>query len=147
MKKQPQKASDTYKSSSIETVAPGKLILMLYDGAIKFINEAKEAIEKPNSSERNRLINEKITKAHRIMVELRSCLNMSVPGEFAKTMKNLYEYMEDKLMIANAKREEKYLDEVLTTLKDIRDAWAEMLSKLGEGADPNVMTTSLSCTA
>ena len=139
-----KKASTCYKNISLETASPGKLILMLYDGSLKFISLAKKGFNSDSARESYEQINNNITRATNIISELKACLDMSVEGDFSGTMFNLYEYMEALLCQANIKKQIDPILEVEKILKEIRDAWAEMLAK---HEDPKVNTASLSCTA
>lgn len=138
------KAAKSYKKNSLETASPGKLILMLYDGALKFLDAAKAGFDEETTREINEKVNNNIGRAQEIIAELRACLDLSVEGEFAETLYNLYEYMEAKLAQANLKKEAEPLDEVRGRLLEIRNAWAEMLKKDDK---PEIETTSMSCSA
>ena len=138
------KAANSYKKNTLETASPGKLILMLYDGALKFIDAAKLGFQEKNTREFNEKINNNIARALEIIAELKACLDLSVPGDFPKTMYSLYEYMEDNLSFANVKKDEAPLNEVRARLLEIRNAWGEMLKK---NPEPDAETASISCSA
>ena len=138
------KAANSYKKNTLENASPGQLILMLYDGALKFIDAAKLGFKETKTREFNEKINNNISRALEIIAELKACLDLSVEGDFPKTMYSLYEYMEDNLSRANVKKEQAPLDEVRTRLLEIRNAWDEMLKK---NPEPDTQTTSISCSA
>jgi flagellar protein FliS len=119
-----------YQTQSVLTASPGQLVLMLYDGALKFINLAKEACKMPDEDPRRfELINVNIQKAQNIIVELQSNLNRDAGGELAVTLDRLYDYYERRLFEANIKKTVAPLDEVERFIKELRDAWSEMLRK------------------
>jgi len=126
----PQKAfASTYKSASVQTASPGQLVLMLYDGALRFMTQAQEGFVIQNTRERNEAINNNLIKAQNILAELQSSLDMKVEGEFPKTMFRLYDFMIRQLQSANIRKEAEPIKVVYGMLKDIRDAWEEMLKK------------------
>lgn len=114
-----------YKQTSVETASPEKLILMLYDGAIKFINQAKISMDEKNIEE----INKALIKTQNIISELIIGLNMDT-GEIARNLYNLYDYFQRRLVEANTKKDTGILDEVLGYLEELRDTWAEAAAKI-----------------
>ena len=109
-----------YKKTQIETADQGKLIMMLYDGAIKFVNKAIElmADKKANNIEK---IHKNIVKAQDIIMELMSSLNMEI--EFSKKLFSIYMYMNKRLVDANVNKKTEPLIEVKQYLVELRDAW------------------------
>lgn len=116
-----QNAYNAYQQNSITTASPGELTLMLYNGCIKFIHQAKKGIETNNIENRNLYVQ----KAQAILTELMSTLNMDVP--VAKEMFNLYEYMHFRLTQANIKNDSGILDEVERLVTEFRDTWKEVI--------------------
>ncbi|MBU1076961.1 MAG: flagellar export chaperone FliS [Spirochaetes bacterium] len=112
---------DKYKETQIKTANQGKLIVMLYDGAIKFLNQAKEFIDKNEIEEAHN----KIVRSQDIIMELLLSLNMSA-GEIAHKLYNLYLYMNKRLMESNINKDKKPIDEVLTMLLDLKDVWTQI---------------------
>ncbi|MHB1650907.1 MAG: flagellar export chaperone FliS [Desulfitobacteriaceae bacterium] len=80
-----------YKQSAVETAPPEKLLLMLYDGAIKFLAQAKKALEKKNYEEAN----EYNLRVQEILVELKATLDMSY-GEIPQRLSRLYDFINGK---------------------------------------------------
>lgn len=108
---------EKYKQSSVQTSTPGQLVIMLYDGAIRFTKTGLEGIEARDYSKAN--VN--LGKAQTIISELMSTLNQSYP--VAKTLFSLYEYMNYLLIQANIKKETKYGEEVLGYMQELRETW------------------------
>lgn len=120
----------TYRSNAVLTASPGQLVLMLYDGALKSLVLAQEAFAQPaETPHRIEQINQHLLKAQAIIAELKSGLNMREGGEFAQTMNRLYEYHNRRLFNANLHKDPAPVAEVERLLREIRDAWAEMLCK------------------
>ena len=119
----------SYRNVATNTAPPGQLVLMLYDGAIRFLNQALAAFESEDPLEFNQNISNNIIRAQDIINELNLSLNMTVGGDFASTMRGLYTYFDRRLQDSNMQKEETGLREVVQRLTVVRDAWAEMLSK------------------
>ena len=116
-----QNAYNAYKQNSVTTASPGELTLMLYNGCIKFIHQAKKAIDVKNIEARNTYIQ----KAQAILTELMSTLNMDIP--ISKNMFDLYEYMYHQLAQANMKNDTAILDEVENLTIEFRDTWKQVI--------------------
>ena len=97
-------ASKSYKTASISTVSPGKLILMLYDGALKFMHEAELGFKDTHYIRRNEAVNNNLIKAQKIINELQNSLDLSVQGELPKTLNDLYDYCFTRLEVANIQK-------------------------------------------
>lgn len=115
-----------YQRTSVDTLTPGRLLLMLYDGAIKNISTAKDAIEQKDIS----TAHVHIMVAQKIVVELMSTLNMEY--KIAESLYALYEYMYSQLVAANVKKDEALLDEVQAFLVDLRETWDQAIKSLGK---------------
>ncbi len=112
---------DKYKETQIKTANQGKLIIMLYDGAIKFLTQAKESLAKKDVEESHN----KIVRAQDIIMELLLSLNMQA-GQIAHKLYNLYLYMNKKLMEANVYKKVEPVDEVLKMLLDLKEVWSDV---------------------
>ncbi|MBC7368210.1 MAG: flagellar export chaperone FliS [Undibacterium sp.] len=120
----------TYRANAVLTASPGQLVLMLYDGALKALAITQAAFERPEEDfRRYEIINEQILKAQAIINELQSGLNFDVGGEFARTMHRLYDYHNRRLLEANLRKQVAPVVEIERLIRDLRDAWAEMLTK------------------
>jgi flagellar protein FliS len=114
-----------YKNSKVLTASPAELTLMLYDGAIKFCNIAKDAIDNKDIQKAH----ENIIKAQKIIDYLRQTLDMKYP--VAQDFENIYSYLSQRLVEANIKKDNEILDEMLTHLRSVRDNWKEVMRKNG----------------
>ncbi len=112
---------DTYQKQKILTATPAELTLMLYEGAIKFINIAIMGIEKNDVMKAHN----NIMKAQRIIEEFRSTLNFKYP--VAKDFDVVYEYILKRLVEANLKKDVEILEECLVHLRGMRDTWKEVM--------------------
>lgn len=119
-----------YQAQSVLTASPGQLVLMLYDGALKFLGLAKEGFSMADDSPRRiELINTNLLKAQNIVIELQSNLNREEGGDLAATLDRLYDYYTRRLFEANISKSIEPVIEVERLLRELRDAWAEMLRK------------------
>ncbi|MEM9159478.1 MAG: flagellar export chaperone FliS [Verrucomicrobiota bacterium] len=119
----------SYKKAAILSASPERLILMLFDGAIDAMNRAKEGFKIEEQRDKNETISNNLIKAQNIFAELQRSLRMDSGAEFAKNMYGLYDFYTTKLNEANFKKEEAPIDVVLKLFKEVRDAWAEMLTR------------------
>lgn len=108
-----------YKKTQVATANQGTLIVMLYDGAIKFLNIAVENMQ-PKTYD---LVNANIIKAQDIITELLLSLNMKDGGEVSQNLFGLYLYFKKTLLEANIKKDANLIKPVIIMLKDLRDAW------------------------
>ncbi|WP_282172847.1 flagellar export chaperone FliS [Cytobacillus firmus] len=111
----------SYQQNSVNTASPGELTLMLYNGCLKFIHQAKKAIEEKNIEMKNT----NIQKAQSIIQELMVTLNMDI--EVSKNMMSLYDFMNRRLMEANIKNDTSILAEVEGLVTEFRDTWKEVI--------------------
>ncbi|MEK4513079.1 MULTISPECIES: flagellar export chaperone FliS [Paenibacillus] len=115
-----------YQRNKYETASPHRLILMLFNGAIQFVNQAQTAISEGNNTEGHRLI----LRTQDIIYELISSLKEDQGGEIAKNLKGIYLYIIDRLVQANLNKQIDYLVEVNALLSDLKSAW-EQIGKEG----------------
>jgi flagellar secretion chaperone FliS len=117
-----------YQSQSILTASPGQLVLLLFDGALRFMHQARASFALPEDSpKRLETINTSILRAQSILNELRANLNHEAGGEIATNLDRLYDYYLRRLFEANLRKQEAPLIEVEGLLRTLRDGWAEML--------------------
>lgn len=119
----------SYKRAAILSASPERLILMLFDGALEAMNRAKEGFEIEEVKARNEAVHNGLIKAQNIFAELQRSLRMEKGSEFADNMFKLYDFYTMKLNEANFKKDPEPIDIVIRLFSEIRDAWAEMLSK------------------
>jgi flagellar protein FliS len=117
-----------YKETQILTAGPGKLLLMLYDGAITSLEKAVLYISDKSKYDK---VNKHIIKAEEIIGELLASLNFEAGGEFARNLQSLYAYMIKKLIEGNMQKKKEPLEEVLKFMKDLRESWAVAVQKVG----------------
>jgi flagellar protein FliS len=119
----------SYQSIAIATATPGQLILILFDGALRFKAIALHGFEEPDLVRRNEQIHNNIVKAQNILIELKASLDLSVPGGFSQRMSSLYDFMIEQLQQANIRKDPEPIRIVERLLREIRNAWAQMLER------------------
>ena len=112
---------EQYQKNKILTASPAEVTLMLYEGAIKFCNMAIIAIKNKDIEKAH--VN--IKKAQRIIEEFRNTLDRQYP--VSEDFDRIYDYIFHKLVQANIKKDPEILEEALVELRDLRDAWKEIM--------------------
>ena len=112
-----------YNTNRIMTATPAELTLMLYEGAIKFCNIAIIGVEE-NDIEK---AHNNIVKVENIIGEFIATLNHKYP--VAKDFENVYNYLMDRLIEANMKKDKEILEEILGYLREMRDTWKEVMKR------------------
>jgi len=121
------KIAKSYKAQSVQTASPGKLVLMLFDGYLRFTTAAVNSFEETDLTKKNEGINNNLIKAQNIVTDLQSSLDMSVPGELPGTLYRLYDYVLHQLQQANLQKKPEPIAEADKVIAELREAWAEML--------------------
>lgn len=128
----------SYRQVATQTATPGQLVLMLFDGAIRFLERARQGFGLEDPLEFNQTINNNILRAQAIINELSLALDMDRGGDCAMTLRRLYNYMDHRLQEANQYKKEDGILDVVRRLTILREAWAEMLQKNGTGSLPDL---------
>ena len=115
-------AYNAYKNNSVMTASPNKLVIMLYDGAIKNLKLAEMAIEEKQIEK----VNNYIIKAQNIIAEFMTTMNFEAGGDIAKDLYQLYEYMYNRLIRANIDKDIIAIAEVKKYLEELRDTWSQI---------------------
>ncbi|MCU0825671.1 MAG: flagellar export chaperone FliS [Leptospira sp.] len=119
-----------YKANEISTVSQVKLIVMLFDGAIRFLGVAKDNM----TPRKYDLVNRNIIKTQDIITELLLSLNMEEGKEVANNLLSLYIYLKKRLLEANMKKDNSIIEECIKILTELKTSWEELDKK--EGAAP-----------
>jgi flagellar protein FliS len=118
-----------YKEIQIKTANQIRLIVMLYDGAIRHVNLAIDAFGEGHR--RYDVINAHIIAAQDILSELMASLDFEKGGVLAKNLFSLYSFMNRRLLDGNLKKDPAPLTEVKKMMGDLREAWDEISSRKG----------------
>lgn len=117
----------SYRTVATQTASPGQLVLMLFDGAIRFLECALNGFGTEDLVESYQTINNNVLRAQAIIHELNLSLNMEQGGECAHTLRRLYDYFDRRLQESNLQKVPAGIEEVIRRLTTLRDAWSQML--------------------
>ena len=115
-----------YKETSVQSASREKLLLMMYEGAIKFMKRAIMACEKGDIAERG--LN--IGRAFDIIMELNNTLDHEIGGDISANLEQLYIFITNQLTQANISGEVKYLNNSLKVLETLHEGWVQAIEKL-----------------
>jgi flagellar protein FliS len=133
-----------YRANAVLTASPGQLVLMMFDGALRSLNLAREAFARPPEDMRRiEIINSQLIKAQAIIGELQGTLNMEAgDGNFSREMYRLYDFFIRRLIEANMRKQIEPVNEVERLLGDLRGAWSEMLRQQDSVRPPSVRSVA-----
>ena len=115
-------AAARYKNVQVATCSPAQLVVLLYDGALRFTREAMVAMEARDRARAG----ERIGKAHAVLEELAATLDASQAPELCDNLGGLYAFCMQRLLVANLEQRTAVLDEVVEVLQPLRDAFAQI---------------------
>jgi flagellar protein FliS len=114
-----------YQQNQVQTISQEKLVVMLYDGILKFIKLAKAAMDQNDLEKTHNYL----CRAEDILRELMVTLNMEA-GEISRSLFRLYDYMVHRLVQANVKKDVTVMDEVLQMAGELRETWQQAMLQL-----------------
>ncbi|MEA2426814.1 MAG: flagellar secretion chaperone FliS [Thermoleophilaceae bacterium] len=118
-------AQQAYRDSSVLTAPPERLVVMLYDGAHRFLFQAAHAMRSGDIT----LMNNRMQRAEAIVNELRSTLNFEQGGEIAVRLDSIYSFCQRHMLDARLKLDPARIEQVMKLLADLRDAWDQVAAK------------------
>ncbi|RYZ80844.1 MAG: flagellar export chaperone FliS [Proteobacteria bacterium] len=124
-------AFQKYKTTSVQSASREKLLLMLYEGAIRFTKQAIKAAEEKNIAERGY----NIGRAFDIVMELNNTLDHKVGGELALHLEQLYMFLMEQFTKANISGSPEPLQASLKVLENLYDGWVQAIEKLKKDAE------------
>lgn len=114
-------AYNTYKNNSVNYASKEQLLLMLLDGAVKYAKIGRQAII-DNDIQRK---HDNIMRTQDIFYELMISLDRNAGGEWGDNLYAVYEFINQRLMEANMKKDVKIMDEIIPLIEEVRDLWNE----------------------
>jgi flagellar protein FliS len=118
-----------YGAVKVTTASPGNLLVMLYDGLLRFLREAQVAM---TAKDRKRS-GERISRAHAILAQLLATLDPSHNAQLCAHLQPLYIFCMNHLVKANIEQEPKKIEDLVRILTPLRDAWATAVAELAAG--------------
>jgi flagellar secretion chaperone FliS len=119
----------SYRKVAAQTAPPAQLVLMLYEGAISFLEKGLTGFNYKDPRDFNMTISNNVLRAQAIIHEMNSRLDMEQGGEISNNFRRLYNYLYQRLQEGNLKKKQEPINEVLMRLRVLRDSWAEMLRR------------------
>jgi flagellar protein FliS len=116
------RGAEAYQQTLVQSRSPLELVVMLYDGALRFLEQAAEAMDRRDMPAKA----EALSRSFAILAELQNTLNVRDGGELARQLDALYAHMHDRLVDANVQRSSAPIREVIALLKPLRDAWSQV---------------------
>lgn len=110
---------DIYKEHTVSTQSKGRLIVMLYEGAIKFMKLAIKELDAGNFAGKGKYINKTLD----IITELNAVLDIDSGGEVAMNLRNLYQYMIKRLNEANIQKDPNMIRDVIKLMEELNESW------------------------
>lgn len=136
-------ALDSYRRVSMQTAPPGHLVLMLFEGVTRFLEQALTGFSKDDPAEFHGTISNNVLRAQEIIRELDRCLNLAAGGELALQLRRLYDYFDHRLMESNLLKDERGIREVIQRISSLRNAWATMLRGENSSAETGAAGAAL----
>ena len=112
-----------YKKNQMETATPEQILILLYDGAIQYLNQAKIALD----AQDNEQFQNNMLGCEKIIIEFMNTLKIEQGEKLAETLYRLYEYLNGTLVTAAVTREIEKIDEVLGHLMRLRETWQKAI--------------------
>ena len=128
-----------YRQVQIATASRGKLILMLYQGAINSLKKSVELLDKKDYMGKG----DCIIKAQDIIMELNLALDMSA-GDIARSLRSLYIYMYRRLIDANFHKDPVPIHEAIRIMSNLYEAWERVVTEKDDGGMSNLQTSRIS---
>jgi flagellar protein FliS len=119
------KGAQAYLQTQVQSRTPVELVVMLYDGALKFLGQARDAMATGDLVAKRHALSRGLA----IVQELQNMLNMEAGGEIAARLDGLYTYVLGRCYEANAQRDASGLEEAIKLLTPLRDAWADIAAQ------------------
>jgi flagellar protein FliS len=110
-----------YTNHTAQTATPGQLVVMLYDGFLRFSAQSKAAFARGDIGEAGM----RLTRAQAIVTELRVTLDMT-QGPIAQNLASIYEYVGERLTAARLSQDTAQIDEAVRHMSELRSAWVQI---------------------
>ena len=115
-------AAATYQRNAVMTASPEKLVTMLYDGALKYLEQARVGLTDEQTA-RSQEVGKALSKAMGIIGELRASLDHAAGGDIAQNLDSLYDFTLDQLSKSNLERTIAGVDATLEVMRTLKEGW------------------------
>jgi flagellar protein FliS len=124
------RGAEAYYQTHVQSRSPLELVVMLYDGAIRFLDAAAEAMDRGDMMGKA----EAMSRAFAILSELQNTLNVQDGGEVATQLDALYAHMTERLVEANIQRSSQGIRDVVRLLRTLREGWSQIAANAASAA-------------
>ena len=128
----------TYEVTSIETASQSRLIVMLYDGAIRFMNKGAECIDNEDIENAHR----HLTRSTDIVSELLSGLRLEQGGDLGRNLQRLYVFVFEQIVEANLRKDAAQARRMVGIMGTLREGWVEVMNQTTAGKRPYAKRTA-----
>ena len=111
-----------YRKGAVNGASPLQLVVMLYDGSLRFMEVGKDAMEHKDLVRQNT----SLQKAQRIITELMACLDMQQGGDIAKNLLSIYSYVLNELVTANMADDPSAIERCMKIMSGLRESWVQI---------------------
>lgn len=127
------KGAQAYRQNAVMGASPVQLVVMMYDGALRFMEEGKRAMAAKDLDTQNT----KLQRAQKIVVELMSTLNIQQGGDIARNLLGLYTFVVNELVEGNINDDPSRIENAMKTMSELREGWARLEQVPKMEATPN----------
>lgn len=114
-----------YRKNAVNGASPLQLVIMLYDGALRFMEAGRHAMAHGDLPRQN----DQLQRAQKIVMELMACVDLERGGDIAKNLLSLYTYVLDELVKANMEDNAERIERGMRVMRDLRESWAQIAQK------------------
>jgi len=130
-------ALSSYQKNQVSGMSQKDLIVLLYSGAMKFLNNARKCLESESAAE----FSDAVERVHRIIYHLYSTLDFEQGGEIAERLGALYTFIIGQLYILNSTKNDQIISDLMEIINNLKEGWQELTPEIapGNAAKVNVM--------
>lgn len=138
-----QNAYSAYQKNNVTTASQGRLVVLLYEGAVKNLKGAINLFENDGTVKASNIegFGKFLQKAQAIITELQVSLDMEKGGEIASNLMALYIFFNKQLTEANIKKDKDVLDSILKMMKDLCESWTQAAASSANAPSAPVQQT------
>ena len=116
------RGAEVYRRTNVHTRSPLELVVMLYDGALQSLSEARDALARNDVAARTKAV----SRALAILTELQGTLNVKEGGSIAEELDRLYAFSITRLLDVTTRRDASAIEDIVRVLTPLREAWSQV---------------------
>ena len=136
-------AYNAYRDTNVKTASQGRLIVLLYEGAVKQLTLANSMFDENGKLPVRSIeaFGKAILKAQEIITELQVSLDMEKGGEIAKNLMSLYIFFNKELTETNISKDQKRLEPIMKMISDLCESWRQAAASNANAPQTQVQQT------